>query len=275
MDNDKLFDISKELQNKLPEQVFKRGYFLLTTKKTSNYWIDLYALSHMFNASEQRSEYREFLKAMVEKIVLHQATNFGVNSVIIPRWTCCTEDLFSETLLNVCFDLFGTESREQVNDTSEKLKSIAVLELFSAGGVGHDMYLNQVKFGNKSLDKDDDINAVAFLALDIHTWLMDYLLEDHALKIQSVISLIGRCGQYPNTFKRKSPNERSEFCVFPLFDASEFENKDKGKDKGKNEGEVKNTFIFINENEKLKIVKSDEGKGSDEYIPFDTHSILI
>ena len=91
---------------------------------------------------------------MVRDIIAHQKKELGVNAIICPRWTRSTEDLFSETLLNICFELLREEP--------ETFGGLTVYELFSAGGKDSH-YLNPVN----SECHEEKITAVAFLALDI------------------------------------------------------------------------------------------------------------
>jgi len=205
------------LSKEMPKHTFKRGCFLLSTKtpKPSEYWIDLYGLSHLFNATNEAKHFQRFLSDMIERIILHQLENVKINSVIVSRWTRCTEDLFSETLLNICFELLGTKLSD---------KNIKLYELFSAGGNNEEYYLNRVETLNaESSLPQDRIKAVAFLALDIHTWLIDSLLKCcKEVEVYSVISVLGRCKTYPRIKQRKHENKDSEFLLYPLFNATDY-----------------------------------------------------
>jgi len=185
-----------DLPRNLKKNVFKRGYFLLSTKRLTKYWVDLFSLSHLFNAFENADEYYGLLQTMVRDIIVHQKKALRINAIICPRWTRSTEDLFSETLLNICFELLREEP--------ETFGGLTVYELFSAGGKDS-YYLNPVN----SEYHEEKINAVAFLALDIHFGQIESLLGNgNDLKIESVISIIGRC----------EPQNRA-FSIVPLFDA--------------------------------------------------------
>ena len=207
--------IVKDLAHELPTYTFKRGYFLLSTKATGKYWLDMYGLSHLFNASAKAKEYKAFLHDIIDKIIQHQVNNEQINSVIVPRWTGCTEDLFSETLLNICYELFRTKYIAQ---------NINMYELFSAGGKADEYFLNPVEILNNA--PHQNIKAIAFLALDIHSWLIDSLLansSDGEVEIRSVISVLGRCKFYPRVRQRKNnPEKDSEFLLYPLFNASDY-----------------------------------------------------
>ena len=201
----------------LPQKVFRWGYFLFTSRRTSPRWHDLYALSHLFNAFDNAEEYRKYLEEVIKKIVIHQKENLGINSVIVPRWTCSTEDLFSETLLNACFALSRTDS----------CKGITIYELFSAGGESSgEYYLSPImEDTTRDIAPHTNIKAVAFLALDIHTWVINRLLEANKknkhFEISSVISIIGICNQCLETKGRMNPDRgKGEFKHFPLFDVS-------------------------------------------------------
>jgi len=212
----------RRLSEELMHHIYKHGYFMMSDKSKKKYWIDLYSMSHVFNASKNAVENRALLKDILSSIVLHQMNECMINSIIIPRWTCSTEDLFSETLLNICFEI--------ANETP----NLAVYELFSAGGESSDKnnyYLNFVDILAEDNIPSGEINAIVFIALDIHSWIIDFLLENPAytdkdcnnLKIQSVFSVVGRCGQYPKTKKRRKPEEFSNFNIFPIFNASDVE----------------------------------------------------
>jgi len=222
--------IAHDLMTALPRYTFKRGYFLLSTKGTGKYWLDLYGLSHLFNASDKADEYKKFLGNMIDKIIRHQIDNVKINSVIVPRWTRCTEDLFTETLLNICYDLFRIKYKNEY-------PNLRLFELFSAGGNTEEYYLNKVYplLGEREQSEQcpsqneqiSSVNAVAFLALDIHSWLIDNLLEccvEGEIKIPSVVSVLGRCGEYPRFKQRKNnPEKDSKFLMYPLFNASGYE----------------------------------------------------
>lgn len=273
MDDSRYYEIAIDLSSKLAMSIQKRGYFFLTNRGKTKYWIDLYALSHLFNKGADSITYREFLKDTIKRTVEHQKQNIGINAVIVPRWTCCTEDLFSETLLNICFDLYRADDK------------IAIYELFSAGGGTNEYYLSLVDFSEKSNKSDDnqDINAVALLTLDIHAWLIDDLLysqsthvskdksrnETHEKKlfVPSIVSLLGRVGGYPKYTRNKWPDinininkpdsdATNDIKVFPLFDASD--KKDIGV----------NPFPFILDKEKTlyKSLFEDESYDYKKYI---------
>lgn len=213
------------LSRDLAKNTFKRGRFLLSTKKISKYWVDLYSLSHLFNASENANDNRNFLATIMKEIIMHQYNNLGINSIIVSRWTRCTEDQFSETMLNICFQLLKTE----LKDTG-----IRLYELFSAGGNTEDYYLNQVvpkdSLSRKQI-KQNKTNAVAFLALDIHSWIIDNLLisqnklSSNVITVQSVISVLGRCvdEDYPRLLQRNRKTSYSDFLLFPLFNATGYD----------------------------------------------------
>jgi hypothetical protein len=247
-------DLSAELHS----ATYKQGYFFYTDKRDGDYWIDLYSMSHLFNVSKNAKGHRARLKELVKEVVLHQKNvERGINSIIIPRWTQNTEDLFTETLLNICFEL-SSESAE--------FNELAVYELFSAGGDDkNDFYMSLVESleGNKEPAK---IKAIALLALDIHSWIIDFLLDNPVYKdiqVTSVISVVGRCGQFPTTNKRRKHDEESKFKIFPLFDASFY----------KREGEEKvfSQFQFIMAENTMLHEKlfgdEDFHVGIDRYIP--------
>lgn len=205
------------LAQTLPKRVFRWGYFLFTSKRTSPRWHDLYALSHLFNASKDSAKHREYLECIIRDIVVHQKQHLGINSVIIPRWTCCTEDLFSETLLNACFALSQTDS----------FRDITIYELFSAGGESGEYYLSPLlEDATRDIAPNTSIKAVAFLALDIHAWVIERLLEANKknknFEIPSVFSLVGICNQSMETKGKMNPDiGESEFKKFPLFNVLE------------------------------------------------------
>jgi len=190
----KLMGLSQDLAT----HILKRGYFLLSTKKPSEYWVDMYHLSHLFNAYKDSKEYCGLLKGMICDIIEHQRKELNINTVICPRWTCSTDDLFSETLLNIFFEL--------LHDKSGVFGGLTIYELFIAGEKGS-YYLSPV---NEKCH-ENAINAVAFLALDIHFGMIEDLLKNNVnnhLKIDSVISVVGRI----------KPEKRA-FSIIPLFDA--------------------------------------------------------
>ena len=224
------------LPKDLMDSIFKRGYFLLTTKRTTGYWVDLFSLSHLFNADEKALRYRELLKGMLRDIIQHQQKELNINAVICPRFTCSTEDLFSETLLNICFEL-------QIEEP-ELFREMTIFELFSAGEKDS-YYLNPV---NKDY-KTGDIRAVALFALDIHFGQIESLqkMNKDNLSIYSMISVVGRC----------EPKKR-DFKVIPLFDAW-------------NDGTPESEFTFImNENSKLhQRIFTGGDLDCKKYIPFE------
>ena len=227
----------------LPQRVFKRGYFLLTSKKTSNRWVDLYTLSCLFNASINAEEYRKYLKDTIEKIVVHQKEHLGINSIIVPRWTCCTEDLFSETLLNVCYALSRTDSFE----------GISIFELFNAGGESGEYYLSPIEDETLNVTPHIDIQtkAIALLALDIHTWAIDSLLEYNKNIVDlNVISIVGICNQNPKKYNPNPDSKSRKFKTFPLFDVSEYEKK--------KDYDAEFTYVL---NQKFYPYSNDEKKG--------------
>jgi len=218
----------------LAKKIFKRGYFLLTNKGTSHSWIDLYSLSNLFYDSEYKLICKNFLKEFVNKIVQHQMKEMNINAIIVPRWTQCTEDLFSDTLLSICVELFCS---------SEGIQGITVYELLNAGGTGNDFYIRKLDVeANKQINElsstgiEIKVKAIALLALDIHTWLIDGLLkrevkaepEVKSIIIESVIPVIGRYGTYPETEQQRKieskKSEMSKFRVFPIFNAHGYEN---------------------------------------------------
>ena len=222
----------ENLSKILAKDILKKGYFMLTSRSSSDYWIDLYSLSRIFNVYSSSDEYRCFLSNKMKGVIKCGIETESVNSIIIPRWTCSTEDLFSETLLNAWLALRN----------EEEFKSIKTYELFSAGGGNDDYYLCRVKdesdIERDTNDTENKIIAIAFLALDIHSWIIDSLLEanpktnkndeqkQNDIEIPIVISVIGRCGQFPKTKLKKTPNKGySSFKIFPIFNASGFENK--------------------------------------------------
>jgi len=221
----------------LKETILKRGHFLMSTGEWKPYWVDMFYLSHLFNESEHAKTFYKILKGLILDIIICQK-RLGINAIISPRWTCSTDDLFAETLLNICFDLF--------RDNPKELSGLTLYELFRSG-VKDIYYLNKVK-GEQS---KDGINAVAFMALDIHVRLIDGLLNSHknsGLKIDSVISVIGRC----------EPTPRS-FMMIPLFDAW-------------NNGNTLNSefmFIMNKESSLHKALFNGQNAGYRRYIPFD------
>jgi len=198
-------DSLKILPKALIEKVHKRGYFFLSTGNVppytkSPYWIDLYSLSHLFNASKESKEHKHFLKKKMLEFILHQKSKFNINSVIIPRWTRSTEDLFTETLLHLCFEL--------VHEFPEVFENIAIHELFNAGN--NNFYLNPVYTDNT----ESHINAVAFLALDIHFGIIKKLQNlNRDVTISSVLSVVGRCDPELESIKK------SGLKIIPIFNA--------------------------------------------------------
>jgi len=105
---------------------------------------------------------------------------------------------------------------------TDSFKEITIYELFSAGGESDEYYLSKIGDSARNTASPTDIRAIAFLALDIHTWIIDSLLAvDETISIPSVISIVGICNQCPETKYRKEPDKGySKFKVFPLFDVS-------------------------------------------------------
>lgn len=218
INQDQIFAI-QTLPSKLVQSIYKRGYFLMSRKVIRKYWVDMFHLSHLFNAHEDAKKHYSFLKNRIEGILKFQIdskrTN-TINSVIIPRWTCSTEDLFCETLLNICFELFSD---------SETFKGLNMYELFSTGGGDKPFYyLNPVIKG----DMHGSINAVSFFALDIHSWILDDFLSQkisiaNGIRIPNVISVIGRCK--PLSTQANNTDNKCNFRIVSLFDAwNELEN---------------------------------------------------
>lgn len=201
-----MFDSVKTLPKDLRNNIYQRGYFFLSTRDKSQFWVDLYALSHLFNSSEMANEYRCFLKELMREIIIFQKKEFKINSVIISRWACSTEDLFSETLLNIYFELFR-ENRE-----NDDFKDLTIYELFNSGNGNY--YLSPV-YSDKMQER---INAIAFLALDIHFDIIQRLMKaNKGVDISVLISVIGRCD--PDSPRVKNCG----FDIVPLFNASKIE----------------------------------------------------
>lgn len=228
----------KTLPKKLKEKIYKHGYFFLSTKGKADFWVDLYSLSHLFNAEEKAKEYQCFLKKKMLEIILHQKEKLKINSVIIPRWTCSTEDLFTETLLDLCFELF--------HEFPDDVRGLAVYELFNAGNGNY--YLNSV-YTDKT---EEHIKAVAFLALDIHFGIIKKLVDSSkGINIPSVISVIGRCDP---VFCMNN----CDFKIIPLFNAC-----------SKLEKNLDEFYFIMNKKTALHKKLFDSGYDYKQYIPFD------
>jgi hypothetical protein len=81
---------------------------------------------------------------------------------------------------------------------------LTIYELFGAGG-DDSFYLNPVNLA----EQQETINAVVFLALDIHFGMVKCLLSSNEnISVSSIISVVGRC----------NPEQRVVNIV-PLFDA--------------------------------------------------------
>lgn len=136
--------------------IIKEGFFFLSdrSKPPSNYWIDLLELD---NILENFDTFRKF------KVVLFSILNYlykieDVNSIILPRWTNTTEDLFASTLCRLRLE--------------ESNQNFAFYEILKMGEEGFCICSTK-----DAIITGRGYKAIVIMGLDIHMHVIQKLMD--------------------------------------------------------------------------------------------------
>lgn len=134
--------------------IIKEGFFFLSdrSKPHSNYWIDLLELSKILENPDTFSKF---------KVVLFSILNYlyknDVNTIILPRWTNTTEDLFASTLY-----------RLRLEKSNENFVFYEILKMGEEGFC---------ICATKEVIAGGGYKAIAIIGLDIHMQIIHKLMD--------------------------------------------------------------------------------------------------
>jgi hypothetical protein len=164
-------DTIKELGNEI-SPIIKEGFFFLSdrSKLTSPYWIDLLELSSILENFDTFSKFKYLLFSILNYLYTND-----VNTIILPRWTNTTEDLFASTLY-----------RLRLEKSNENFVFYEILKMGEEG-----FCICSTK------DVITRHKAIAIIGLDIHMHvihnLMDFMKrKDINIEIPIILSIMSR-----------------------------------------------------------------------------------